>query len=102
MELETSPQEASALVEGGEVELVDVRRPDEWQQGHIPGARHIPLDELAARAAELDEQQPVVFYCAVGERSLVAAEAFAASGRTATSIAGGIGAWQDAGLPVET
>ena len=101
MELESSPKEAFALIDDGSAELVDVRRPDEWEKGHIPGARHIPLNELSSRAGELDEARPVVFYCAVGERSLAAAEAFRAAGREATSIAGGIGAWEQAGLPVE-
>ena len=101
MDLETSPQEASALLDADRAQLVDVRRDDEWETSRIPGARHIPLDELPARASELDPGKPVVFYCAVGERSLTAAQAFAASGREATSVTGGIGAWDEAGLPPE-
>jgi rhodanese-related sulfurtransferase len=79
---------------------VDVRRDDEWAEGRIEGAEHVPLDQLAARADELGEG-PIVFYCAVGERSLMAAQALSGAGRDAVSLAGGIGAWQEAGLPTE-
>jgi rhodanese-related sulfurtransferase len=79
---------------------VDVRRDDEWAEGRIEGADHVPLDQLAARADELGEG-PIVFYCAVGERSLMAAQALSGAGRDAVSLAGGIGAWQDAGFPTE-
>jgi rhodanese-related sulfurtransferase len=79
--------------------LVDVRRDDEWAEGRIEGAEHVPLDQLAARAEELG-QGPIVFYCAVGERSLMAAQALSGAGREAVSLEGGIGAWQAAGLPV--
>ena len=79
---------------------MDVRRDDEWAGGRIEGAEHVPLDQLAARAEELGEG-PIVFYCAVGERSLMAAQALSGAGRDAVSLAGGIGAWQEAGLPTE-
>ena len=58
---------------------MDVRRDDEWAEGHIEGAEHLPLDQLAARADELGEG-PILFYCAVGERSLMAAQALAGAG----------------------
>jgi rhodanese-related sulfurtransferase len=81
--------------------VVDVRRNDEWATGHIDGAEHVPLDQLAARAEELGEG-PILFYCAVGERSLMAAQALSGAGRDAVSLAGGIGAWQKAGLPTSS
>jgi rhodanese-related sulfurtransferase len=93
------PQRADELRQGG-AQVVDVRRDDEWAEGHIEGAEHVPLDQLAARADELGEG-PIVFYCAVGERSLMAAQALSGAGREAVSLAGGIGAWRDAGLPTE-
>jgi rhodanese-related sulfurtransferase len=95
--LEVDPQRADELRREG-AHVVDVRRDDEWAEGHIEGAEHVPLDQLAARADELGEG-PIVFYCAVGERSLMAAQALSGAGRDAVSLAGGIGAWQDAGLP---
>ena len=99
-ELEVDPQRADELRREG-ARVVDVRRNDEWATGHIDGAEHVPLDQLAARAEELGEG-PILFYCAVGERSLMAAQALSGAGRDAVSLAGGIGAWQKAGLPTSS
>jgi rhodanese-related sulfurtransferase len=96
---ELTPDEAAARVEAGEAHLVDVRRDDEVAESRIEGATHVPMDRLSERAGELED--PVIFVCHVGERSLMAAQAFAASGREAYSVAGGIAAWEQAGLPVE-
>jgi len=96
--LEVNAQQADELRRAG-ARVVDVRRDDEWAAGHIEGAEHVPLDQLAARADELGEG-PMVFYCAVGERSLMAAQALTGAGRDAVSLAGGIGAWENAGLPI--
>jgi rhodanese-related sulfurtransferase len=97
MEPEISPADA----DGAGAILVDVRTDEEWQTGHIPGAVHIPLADLATRAAELPDA-PLVFYCRVGDRSSMAADAFRASGRDAASLAGGLEAWADDGHPIET
>jgi len=97
--LEVDAKRAEELRREG-ARVVDVRRDDEWAAGHIEGAEHVPLDQLAARAEELGEG-PIVFYCSVGERSLMAAEALSGAGREAVSLSGGIGAWQEAGLPLE-
>jgi rhodanese-related sulfurtransferase len=96
--LEVDTQRADELRREG-ARVVDVRRDDEWAEGRIEGAEHVPLDQPAARADELGEG-PILFYCAVGERSMMAAEALAGAGREAVSLAGGIAAWQEAGLPV--
>jgi len=96
-QLEVDPQRADELRREG-ARVVDVRRDDEWAEGHIEGAEHLPLDQLAARAEELGGG-PILFYCAVGERSLMAAQALSGAGRDAVSLAGGIGAWEQAGLP---
>ena len=101
MGLELTPEEVARRMEAGEVELVDVRRDDEVAEGRIPGARHIGMERLAEAAARLDRERALVFYCHVGERSLMAAQAFDASGFEAASMAGGIAAWEAAGLPVE-
>jgi len=85
----------------GEVQLVDVREPYEWDAGRIEGATHIEFAELPARAAELEKDKPVVFYCRVGGRSAVALEAFAGAGYDAHHLDGGIVAWDEAGLPVD-
>ena len=86
----------------GETQLVDVRTQEERDAGYIPGdTAHIPFEELYSRAGELDKERPVVFYCRSGDRSSSAADAFAASGFQATSLAGGIVAWQESGRPIE-
>ena len=94
--------DADGLETTGDVQLVDVRTAEERDAGRIPGdTAHIPFDELQARAAELDRDSPVVFYCRGGDRSASAADAFAASGYDAASLAGGIVGWDDAGKPVD-
>jgi rhodanese-related sulfurtransferase len=84
-----------------DAQLVDVRTPAEYEAGHIAGARHVPLEELRATAAELEHDRPVVFYCRSGDRSSMAVEAFRASGWDAYAIGGGLVAWAERGLPLE-
>ena len=98
MASETTPDQ----IQHGEVQLVDVRTPEEREAGRIPDdTAHIPFDELQARASELDQGRPVVFYCRSGDRSANAADAFAASGFEASSLAGGIVGWAESGRPIE-
>jgi rhodanese-related sulfurtransferase len=97
---EVEPREAAKLIAEGAA-LVDVRAQDEYDAGHIEGARHVPLDELNDEIAGGDRSAPIVFYCRGGERSAAAAEAFTASGWDAHSIAGGLAAWAEANLPLE-
>jgi rhodanese-related sulfurtransferase len=97
---ELSPPEAKELIDSG-AQLVDVRDEEEWDAGRIPGARHVPLAEVRSEAAGLDRERPLVLYCRSGERSGMAADAFAASGWDAHSIAGGLLAWSEQGLPLE-
>jgi rhodanese-related sulfurtransferase len=93
------PKEVSERA--GEVELVDVRLPEEWEAAHIEGAKHIPLDSLSSRAGEIDRSKPVVLYCRSGDRSGGAADALEASGWDVTSMEGGLVAWVEQGLPIE-
>jgi rhodanese-related sulfurtransferase len=95
-----APEQARALVADG-AQFVDVRTDHEWEAGRIEGATHIELAELAARAAEIDRERPVVFYCRGDNRSDMAAAAFEGDGYRASVLAGGIQAWVDAGLPIE-
>lgn len=58
-----TPEELAGAIKGGTPPIiVDVRSGKEFQAGHLPGAIHLPLDELPARAAELDVEAPTVFY----------------------------------------
>lgn len=98
---EVAPGRVAELLERGEVQLIDVREPYEWDAGRIPGARHIELERLPSRAGEIDRERPVVFQCRLGARSAMATAAFRASGWEAYNLTGGIQAWADAGLPLE-
>ncbi len=81
--------------QGATAQLVDVRQPAEFQEGHIPGARSIPLTTLRGRLHELDPNWPLFVYCHVGARSVAAVAILLAAGfRHAVHIAGGIAAWQ--------
>jgi rhodanese-related sulfurtransferase len=98
---ELSPEVAAELLSRGEAQLVDVREPYEHEAGRIAGARHVELGTLAAEAETIDRGRPVVFYCRVGARSAMAAQAFVASGWDAYNLSGGIVSWVVAGLPIE-
>jgi rhodanese-related sulfurtransferase len=77
--------------------LLDVREPYEWRQVHIPAARHIPMDEVPHRLAELPQATPIVVFCAHGMRSYDVAGYLIDQGYAASSLAGGITAWVRAG-----
>ena len=83
-----------------ELHLVDVREPDEWDAGHIEGAQHIPLGDLAARLDEIPRDRTVVAVCRSGSRSDRAAKGLRASGFAAENLDGGVTAWTRAGLPL--
>lgn len=84
----------------GELQIVDVREPDEWQAGHIRAARHIPMDELPGRLDEIDRDQPVVTVCRSGSRSGKMADFLREHGYDAQNMEGGMRAWDDADLPL--
>lgn len=97
---DVAPEEAKRLVDGGEVELIDVREPYEHEAGRIEGARHVEVPQLTAAAQELDPERPILFYCRSGGRSALATQAFRASGFRAYNLAGGLLAWVEKGLPI--
>ena len=98
-----STTELNRLLDDPTVQVVDVRQPQEWEIGHLPGARLLPLDQLPARLAEIDEERPVVFYCHHGVRSEMAGRLAEQSGhRRVSHLVGGIDAWScevDPGIP---
>jgi rhodanese-related sulfurtransferase len=96
---EVSRDEAQKLIDEG-AQLVDVRADHEWEAGHLPGAIHLPLDELAERASEIDKDRPVLLYCRGGNRSTMAAAALADAGYDAAKLSEGIVRWDEAGLPL--
>ena len=96
-----TPQEVARLHAAGEIQLIDVRAPHEHEAGAIADTRLIELGELTGRAAEIDRDRAVVFYCRSGGRSAMATEAFAEAGYDAHNMAGGMLAWDAAGLPID-
>src|SRR5262249_45959776 len=100
---EANATRAQALLDEGAV-LVDVRERDEWEQGRIPGAVHVPRGNLESRIEQAapDRSTPVLLYCAVGNRSPFAAKSLAELGsERPVSLAGGYTDWQRNGLPTE-
>ena len=85
-----------------EVQIVDVRCPNEWEAGRIDGAVHIPQDELEDRRRELDPARPVVTVCRNGTRSAAVAEQLRADGFQADTLEGGLAAWVEGGLDLTT
>lgn len=104
--VESTPQitvhELKARLDRGEVDLLDVRQPDEWSAGHVPGAVHITGAELPDRHGELTGTRPVAVTCGSGYRSSVAASLLAHHGhRDVVNVTGGMAAWNNAGYPTE-
>jgi rhodanese-related sulfurtransferase len=96
-----SVEEANNMMADGAT-VIDVRNPDEYQSGHVPGATLIPVNSVFARREELPKDKDVIFVCAVGQRSALAAEMAAAAGLTRLfNLEGGTDAWIKAGLPAE-
>ena len=95
-----TPAEAAARLQAGDWQVVDVRTPAERPDGVIEGDVLIPLDELSARADEIDPTRPALIYCRTGSRSSMAVAALRAAGYDAHNLAGGMVAWLEAGLPV--
>jgi molybdopterin/thiamine biosynthesis adenylyltransferase len=102
---EIDAQRARELLDGAEPPLlVDVRRRDEWDEGHIPGAVHIPRGSLESRIekAAPERERPIVVYCSVGERSAFAARTLGELGyEDVVSLAGGFTDWKRNGFPMQ-
>jgi sulfur-carrier protein adenylyltransferase/sulfurtransferase len=98
---EVTPAEAEAL-RRPDVTVVDVRESTEWDEGHIPGAVHVPRGHLESRieAVAPDRERPLVLYCAGGVRSALAARQLAELGYSdVVSMSGGFQAWKSEGRP---
>ena len=101
MNFEYSPQQVAELLARDEIQLIDVRQPEEHAAGRIAGDRLIELGQLTSQAQTIDRERPVVFYCRSGSRSAMATEAFRGAGYDAHNLSGGLLDWQTAGLPLE-
>ena len=99
--IEVDPGRAQELIDGDEVQLIDVRETYEVEAGRIAGSRHIEIERLAAQAETIDRSRPVLFYCRLGARSAMAASAFRRAGYEAFTMTGGLTEWHQRGLPIE-
>ena len=97
-----TPHEVFELLQDGEdIQLIDVRQPEEHEAGRIAGDRRVELSQLAHAVDTIDRDRRVVFYCRSGSRSAMATEAFRGAGFDAHNMAGGLLGWASAGLPLE-
>jgi adenylyltransferase/sulfurtransferase len=94
---EIQPSQLAQRLERGEkLEIIDVREPYEWQIGHIPGARLVPLSQIPEEIPRLDKKRETILYCKAGARSMRAAQQLAEAGVTdVRSLTGGILRWID-------
>jgi rhodanese-related sulfurtransferase len=94
--------EGKGMMASDNVAVIDVREPHEYNAGHVPDAKLIPVATVFARKEELPRDKDIVFVCGVGQRSALACEMAAAAGLTRLfNLEGGTEAWIKAGNPVE-
>jgi rhodanese-related sulfurtransferase len=95
---------ATLMINREDALIVDVREPGEYGAGHILGAKNVPLAAIDAGAEQLTKKKnrPIIVYCDTSNRSTRAAGALKRQGfERVVNLSGGLGAWQQAGLPVE-
>jgi hydroxyacylglutathione hydrolase len=99
---QVDPAQLHELLASQRVRVIDVRAPDEWTRGHLPGAIHIPLAALPERLGELDTSLPIVLHCKGGGRSSIATSFLQAQGVDGVSnLSGGYEGWVAEGFEVE-
>jgi rhodanese-related sulfurtransferase len=90
-----SVDEAKELIDSGEVEVLDVRTPEEFAAGHIPGAKLVPLQVIEGMLSELDKDQKYVVVCRSGNRSTEASGILAENGfKNIYNMNGGLNEWK--------
>ena len=93
-----------ALASGESVTVLDIREPDEWEEGHIPGAKHVPRGLLELQSAMVlpDKDARIVVHCALGGRGSLAAKTLKEMGYTnVANMEGGLERWKEEGHAVE-
>lgn len=98
--IELDPARVQERLRDGDVQVIDVREAYEREAGYIEGTRHVELARLSEQASTVAREQPVVFYCRVGARSQMAAQAFRAAGYEAYSMVGGLKRWAQEDRPL--
>lgn len=100
MVVNVPPQRAHEMIARGEVEVIDVRAAAEWEKGHVPGARLMPLEDVRANPSALP-REGILFVCAGGVRSQTAGRVAVQHGiKRVFSLTGGTLSWVKAGLPL--
>jgi rhodanese-related sulfurtransferase len=100
---EISAADARRQAEAGDAVLIDVREESDWREGHAHGARHLSRGEIELEIEEQipDVKKPIICYCGGGSRSALVAESLQKMGyENVRSMAGGLRAWNEAGLPM--
>jgi rhodanese-related sulfurtransferase len=93
---------ARKMIEEDQIAVIDVREPNEYAEGHIPGVKLVPLNTLLSRPTDFITHDNILFVCAMGQRSALACEMAAAIGMEQIyNLEGGTIAWARAGLPIE-
>lgn len=98
-----SPTEATLMINREDAIVLDVREPNEYAEGHIPNSRLVPVGQVAKRLGEFDKykDKPIIINCRTGNRSGSACSVLRKNGFAKVfNLRGGIGAWEQAGLPV--
>jgi rhodanese-related sulfurtransferase len=92
---------ATQMINARQAQLVDVRKADEFASGSVPNARNIPFEQMGKPPGELRKDRPVILVCERGSVAGRAASKLRAAGWNEVYVlAGGLGAWRDAGLPI--
>ncbi|MBT9252978.1 MAG: rhodanese-like domain-containing protein [Brockia lithotrophica] len=81
--------------------IVDLRKPEDYNAGHIPGAHNIPFMDILAKLDTLPKDKPILVYCYMGQTGAHVTADLRSLGYDAHNLSGGFGAWVDAKLPVE-
>lgn len=101
--INVNPLQALQLINHQDALVLDIREANEYKEGHIPEARHLPLSKLKERLSELQKfkSRPIIVYCRAGARSSSACALLKKNGfATVHNLSGGLPAWQNANLPV--
>lgn len=96
-----SPGAAREALAANEAHAIDIRDDEGWRSGHIPGAHHIPAEEIEERSGDFPTEERVIVADEQGEHSEEAAAALREAGHDAVSLEGGMDAWRSADLPMQ-
>ena len=96
-----TPQEAREMLAGNEATAIDIRDDEAWRNGHLPGARHHPAEEIDAALEEIESEQTVIVVCEDGSESGEVASRLGDGDRRAISIDGGMESWRSDDMPMQ-